>query len=380
MANVSKLLFCSNKICFLDNLNLEAAERALLREARTTIRARLKQRFSEVSRERFGIAVAPRFYTQGSYAYKTINEPAHVPPQQIDLDDGCYLPLTFVKGEKPSKAASAFFEVVDGALEELGAAKGWTFVQKATCARLVIARNAHVDVPLYAIPDQEFLTLEKAAEARKLVAADSLRGAVDRWDALPSNHVLLAHGEDDWVQSDPRKIHGWFVDAVELYGEPLRRVSRILKAWRDFHAPALDSLSSIILMACAWRAFEEVGRRNVPDRSDLALLEVVERMPDYLRGEINNPCDHNELLCRRLPDDARRIAVEKAEQLKVDLAAIIRNCSSPAEALVGMRNLFGDRVPNDISLISVTEAATAQVMRHEPRQVPAPIVGRSQSG
>jgi hypothetical protein len=380
MANVSKLLFCSDKVCFLANLDLGAREHTLLRDARKKIRARLKQSFSEVSRDKLGVVVAPRFYTQGSYAYKTINDPAHVPPQQMDLDDGCYLPLTFVKEARPSKAASAFFEVVDAALKDLAAEEGWTFVQKPTCARLVISRDAHVDVPLYAIPDREFLTLEKAAAARRLVAADSLRESVDRWEALPSNHVLLAHREDDWVQSDPRKIHAWFVDAVELYGERLRRACRFLKAWRDFHAPALDSLSSIILMACAWRAFEEVGRRNLPNRDDLALLEAVERLPGYLRGEIKNPSDDNELLCRRLSGDARRIAVERAEQLKAALAAVVRNCSSQVEAVVGMRNLFGDRIPDDASLVSVTEAATAQVMRHEPRQVPAPIVGRSQSG
>ena len=104
-------------------------------------------------------------------------------------------------------------------------------------------------------------------------------------------------------------------------------------------------------------------------------------MPDYLRAEINNPCDTNELLCVRLSDKARRIAVEKAEQLKSEFAGIVMNCSSPVDALDGMRKLFGDRIPNDAELlISVTEAATAQVMRHEPRQVPAPIVGRSQSG
>ena len=288
MANVSKLLFSSDKVCFLDNLELGAWEHVVLREARKTIRARLKQRFSEVSGEKLGTVVVPRFYTQGSYAYKTINNPAHVPPQQMDLDDGCYLPLTFVKEEKPSKAASAFFEVVDAALEELAAEQGWTFVQRPTCARLVISKNAHIDVPLYAIPDKEFLTLEKAVEARRIVAADSLRLSVDRWDALPSNHVLLAHRDDDWVKSDPRKIHSWFVGAVELYGERLRRVCRFLKAWRDFHAPALNSLSSIVLMACAWRAFEELGRRNIPNRDDLALLEVVNRMPGYLRGEIEN--------------------------------------------------------------------------------------------
>jgi hypothetical protein len=380
MANVSKLLFCGDKICFLDNIDLGARDHALLREARKKIRARLKQRFSEISREKLGATVAPRFYTQGSYAYKTINDPARVPPQQMDLDDGCYLPLTFVKEEKPSKAASTFFELVDAAFEELAAEEGWMFVKRPTCARLVISKKAHVDVPLYAIPDHEFLTLEKAAEARRLLAADSLHESVDRWEALPSNHVLLAHRDDDWLQSDPRKIHSWFVDAVELYGERLRRVCRFLKAWRDFHAPALDSLSSIILMACAWRAFEEVGRRNIPNRDDLALLEVVDKMPGYLRGEIKNPSDNDELLCRSLSGNARLIAVEKAEKLKVGFVAIVRDCSSQVEALAGMRDLFGDRIPNDANLVSVTEAATAQVMRHEPRQVPAPIVGRSQSG
>ena len=55
--------------------------------------------------------VEPRFFTQGSFSYKTINDPCWVPPQQMDLDDGCYLPLAFVKAAKPAAAAQAFFAV-----------------------------------------------------------------------------------------------------------------------------------------------------------------------------------------------------------------------------------------------------------------------------
>ena len=97
----------------------------------------------------------------------------------------------------------------------------WRFETKPTCARLVIAINAHIDVPLYAIPDDEFETLEKAAIAR----ADSTGMTLDEarvvsWSELPRDKVLLAHREDDWKVSDPREIADWFKDAVDHYGPP----------------------------------------------------------------------------------------------------------------------------------------------------------------
>ena len=192
--------------------------------------------------------------------------------------------------------------------------------------------------------------------------------------------MLLAHREDDWVSSDPRRIHRWFVGAVDLHGERLRRVCRYLKAWRDHHSPELAPLSSIILMACACRAFDEVGRPNMPERDDLAMLKVVERLPDYMRGEIENPSDRAEKLCSRLSDEARRDAVAKAESLKAEMGAIIGKCVSESQAIEGMRELLGARIPNDVSLVSVAESATVEVLRNPPRHVPAPTVGRSQSG
>lgn len=272
MANVSKLLHTTtDPETFLENLTLDASDSEKLRVARRDIRAFLKEWFATQSRQRLGVVIEPRFFTQGSVSYKTINNPIYVPKQQMDMDDGCYLPLNFVRGAQPSDAASLFFNFVDEALRQLAKEKGWRFVEKPTCCRLVIADDAHVDVPLYAIPDREFQSLEKATHARadtvfREMAADTAL----RWEDLPPDTVLLAHRENDWIASDPRKIRRWFLDAVEVHGEILRRVCRYLKGWRDYNHPTLDGVSSIILMACAFEVFEEVGARDMPSREDLA--------------------------------------------------------------------------------------------------------------
>src|SRR5260370_13448828 len=121
------------------------------------------------------------------------------------------------------------------------------------------------------------------------MAGDARGDSEDRWDTLPSDCVLLAHREDDWISSDPRKIHDWFIDAIHIYGSVLRRVCRYLKAWRDHNQPHLDDVSSILLMVCASQAYEHLGRPNVPSRDDLALLRVAARLPRLLAGSVYNP-------------------------------------------------------------------------------------------
>ncbi len=121
MANVSKLLYTTtDPESFLENLNAEDGD---LKAAKAKIRGHLREAFSKTSRDLFGQEVCPRFFTQGSSSYKTLNDPAWPPSQQKDLDDGCYLPLSFVKGEQPSKAAEQFFKFVDAVLGELAKAE-----------------------------------------------------------------------------------------------------------------------------------------------------------------------------------------------------------------------------------------------------------------
>lgn len=383
MANVSKLLHTTtDEETFLENLTIDRADDAKLRDARREVRAYLKERFAEQSRQKFGMVVEPRFFTQGSFSYRTINSPVYVPQQQMDMDDGCYLPLNFVRGAEPNDAAEFYFAFVDDALRCLAKEKRWLYVEKPTCCRLIIAHNAHIDVPLYAIPDREFHTLEKAARAQA-DAALSETAAQDtalRWEDLPPDSVLLAHREKNWIASDPRKIRKWFVEAVDVHGEIMRRVCRYLKGWRDYNHPTLDGVSSIILMACAFEVFEEVGRRDMPTREDLALLKVLNRLPGLLGGPVLNPADRSEQLDARLDDEQRKAAIAAARRLHSKLQEAVHHSTSCRDAIAAMQAEFGDRIPNRPDLVSITEAARAEVRSHAPKTMVAPTVGRSTSG
>ncbi|GJE04173.1 CBASS cGAMP synthase [Methylobacterium isbiliense] len=390
MANASKLLHTeTDSENYLANLKPEDSR---IREARTKIRVHLREAFEASSEEMFGRPVRPRFFTQGSFAYKTLNDPAHPPGQQMDLDDGCYLPLSFVRGTRPSTAAEKFFEFVDAALDDLAEREGWGRESKPTCCRIVIGYDSHVDIPLYAIPDDQFRLLEDR-RSRAANASAGLAEKKDSWDDLPSDEVLLAHRDEGWKESDPRKIHKWFTDAVEnLYGERLRRDSRYLKAWRDHER--LDDLkvSSILLMACAWLAYGEIGWRELPAREDERLLRVVELVPGYVRGTVPNPACTDEDL-NRIPQQSREEVVDAFENLAALLRQVVDGCEDAREAVRLLRRAFGERVPDRPDLVSVAPAATtglasppvvrsaaATVAAQPKRIVAAPDVGRSRSG
>lgn len=375
MANVAKLLYSTvTDESYL--LNLEADD-SLLKQAKTTIRDHLRQAFAGAGDEMFGQPVRPKFFTQGSSAYKTLNDPAWPPGQQKDLDDGCYLPLSFVRGDKPSSAAAAFFEFVDGALEELAEREGWVHKKKPTCSRLIISDDAHVDVPLYAIPDREFQRLQETAAMNKSASMHDQRSRPDTWEALPSDAVLLAHREEDWIESDPRKIHDWFEDSVERFKERLRRDCRYIKGWRDHHELDDHRVTSILLMACVYYAYEDIRGPFLPDREDERLLAVVERLPKYVKGVVPNPACKTEDL-NRIPVESRALVVRSLEELAARLRHAIKHAQKEQEAVDAMIEGFGSRIPNRPDLVAVTAAAT--VLCYPKKVVAAPEVGRSQSG
>ena len=132
-------------------------------------------------------------------------------------------------------ASALFFEATEAALAPLVKDKKiWRMSPKPTCIRIEISDFAHIDIPLYAIPDEDFVLLKESMEARGYAALTyAMDSAKDRWTALPTDHVLLAHREEDWIKSDPRAMKEWFVQAVEDHGPQLRRVVRYLKAFRD---------------------------------------------------------------------------------------------------------------------------------------------------
>lgn len=234
MLNLSPLFFTTldDESCMHDELDLTPEQRAWIASARTDVRDCLRTGIPGVlSASGYTEDVPqPRFFTQGSWAYKTLNSPAQR-PQQADVDDGCYLPMSFVSQTKrPSTATTVFFAAAEEALKPLVEEKRWKLVtDKPTCIRIVIAAYAHIDIPLYAIPDEEFVMLAKASMER--YGYDSLTEAVnmaerDAWTALPADEVLLAHRECNWMRSDPRPVKEWFLGEVDAKGEQFRRVVR----------------------------------------------------------------------------------------------------------------------------------------------------------
>lgn len=385
MSDLSKLLHgARDGASFLEKLDLQAEEASTLEAARRDVRVVLRDAFNREARNRFGETVSPRFFTQGSYAYRTLNRPAHPPQQQKDLDDGVYLPLTFVKEAGPSRAADVYFKFVDEVLTALCAERRWQFDTRATCARLTIAADAHLDVPLYAIPDVQFATLSKSVVAKAAFTDDSgfdfmdaRRAKIENWDALPSDQVLLAHREEDWKVSDPRKIHEWFLNAVDRYGEQLRRMSRYLKAWRDEKGRLIGGLNSICLMVCAFEAYRRLNGA-VDKRDDRALLEVARALPQLLAGPIENPTDPAERLCAKLAPEERRRAIALAQALAGHVDAALK-ASDPWQSIRNLQESLGPRIPNRPDLVT-SESVVAIIRREPARVVAAPVVGHSISG
>jgi len=378
MLNLSTLFHTSaeDKDSFLDNLDLTEKEKAQLEAARVDIRNCLREGIPAVleSQGFEGEIPKPRFFTQGSWSYKTLNAPAKE-PQQADLDDGAYLPMTFVKQTKrPSTASKIFFTAAEEALRPLVAKNGWSIDdRKDTCIRIEISKKAHIDIPLYAIPDEEFMLLKASLEHRGYDLHDdvAIKAERDVWDALPAESVLLAHRKEDWKKSDPRPLRDWFVGEVEVKGTQLRRIVRYLKAYRDWRWQE-GGPTSILLMATAAPLFDAQHGRD-----DTALLNVVSGMAASLRAGVANPTDANESLTARLGADK----VEEAALAFEDLEKFLRGaleCGNPEQACAWMINKFGDRFPNEPDWVKVSSVRDT-VAAVAPVPAASEIVGRNKS-
>ena len=380
MLNLSALFYTTdeNEVCLHAALNLELDQRAYIAEAKTDVRNCLRTGIPRVLKSKgYTNAVPqPRFFTQGSWAYKTLNAPAQA-PQQADVDDGCYLPLSFVsQTTRPSVAATVFFAVAEEALADLIKERQWKLItDKSTCIRIEISSFAHVDIPLYAIPDHEFMTLAKASAQLYgyLTFDEALRKAErDAWTALPRNSVLLAHREYDWMESDPRPVKEWFLAEVAARGEQLRRVVRYLKAFRDWRW-SNGGPTSILLMAAAAPLFEKRDRRD-----DLALLDVVTALPAKLRGGVKNPVDDNESLTKRFGEERVEEAAKQFEAFEKMLRGAL-DAGNEAQACRWMIAEFGPRFPNMPDRVKVVSVA-ATIASAPATAGPSELVGRTKAG
>ncbi len=172
--NLHKVFFeAPVRIDFLSRLSVPDRDEQALREARDLIRATLRIGFASWQ-DKFDRRVIlnetalrksvpdpklrPKFRMQGSAFYHTLNDPAQQPPQRIDYDDGVYLPISFLADTgNPVLASAGYFRLVETVLAPLCDRKGWKLcTDKSSCVRVILDDRAHIDLPLYAIPDQEF--------------------------------------------------------------------------------------------------------------------------------------------------------------------------------------------------------------------------------
>lgn len=386
MLNLSALFYteAESEPCLFGNLNLRDDDRKNIAEAKNEVRMALRDGIPRVyvAEGHPGDVPQPRFFTQGSWAYKTLNAPAQR-PQQADVDDGCYLPLSFLnQTDSPSIAADVFFGVAEKALADLVKEKGWKLSGKPTCIRVEINELAHIDIPLYAIPDNEFETLVKAESIRRgTLDGIAVEAAMDSWEDLPKTKVLLAHREEGWMHSDPRPVKEWFVDQVATRGEQLRRVVRYIKAYRDWTWKS-GGPSSILLMAAAAPLFVKQDRRD-----DQALVEVVKQLPAALRKGVGNPINPKESLTDRLRVASDEVdLVEQAALRFEDLGQRLQaalDAGSAEQACTWLQELFGQRFPDRPDRVKVGAVASgvAAVIASSPAIAgPSELIGRTRAG
>jgi hypothetical protein len=371
--NLHKLFSGAPEKDYISALAVGTQKEGSLRAARDEIRATIRSALGNLAQfARVNLfeasasasrSLQPKFRMQGSFSYRTCNDPAQKPPQEVDLDDGLFVAVSYLQANghaaRPVLLSKGLFEIVEQTLAPLCEKKGWQLQQKPSCVRVRLNQDAHVDIALYSIPDSEYTTLvEKevlAADAatrdslQKRLASDELPDEIYR--RLAHSQIMLAHRVEGWKPSDPRKLDEWFRQAVVENGEHLRRVCRYLKGWRDYQWTECR-LSSIVLMAAVVEAFRrhpELAKAET--RDDKSLLSVCEELSSILSRPIANPVVPGQWLDENWSPEFRAEYVKAAQQL----LGYVRSATSNGNAVIAIAELqsgFGERIPDDPKLIA----------------------------
>jgi hypothetical protein len=361
MLKLNRLLFATAEEVFIDCIEPTKAQRDVLFTAKNEIRDHLRPRIREATTKALGMdrAVTPRFRTQGSWSYKTCVQPAWHPPQEMDWDFGVYLPVSvWEDGGPPHAMAKLYFKLVEGLLQDLCKEKGWKLYSgKDTCIRVQINAWAHVDIPLYAAPEGQFVQIVKRGAfdaARTLDAREALVAnfaeedfTLQQWEDMVD--IMMATRAGEWKPSDPEEVSRWFLDRIEEHTEQLRRVCRYLKAWRDLHWKVGDGPTSVCIMIAVAQTFEPHRGRD-----DLALERAARALATTLKGDVREPAiaDGKEDFNKRLDEEGRQVASARAATLASQIqAARLKASYLAGDAIDILRGQLGGRVPYRTDLV-----------------------------
>ena len=328
-----------------------------------------------------------RFLRQGGTVYKTDISPAFTPPQQSDLDDGIYVRTSFLSHDMPGLASEKFFKLVEDALRPLCDKKGWILKKKKTCVRVELDSRKHIDLPLYAIPDEEFVTLEKSIQDATGFslnsASDQILNIFDRYQNLriPTDRIMLAHREKGWIHSDPRALHDWFEEQFSRFGPQLRRQCRYLKGWRDF-AFETGGPSSVALMVCVANTYRlgKVTAEN--NRDDLAFLEIAKNLPMMFSEKITNPVLSDADALNVWNDVELQANLNAARQLSTTINGALSGHYHSGITVDRLREALGERVPDRPDLVKAFSKAPEIMLGTTAAVVTSPLsaTARTTSG
>ncbi|MDO3388143.1 CBASS cGAMP synthase [Gilvimarinus sp. SDUM040013] len=361
----------------LRQLNLPEDEDRSLQSAARELKTALREGIHEVNKSGnlpFKLAT-PLFVIQGSQAYGTLNN-VDKPGQSLDIDMGMYLPFSNLgDGEAGRTATKIYHEIVDRILEQhirTHRHGKWRMPtpdkRKPTCARVILDSKTHIDIPLYAYPDDGKEHIRSSVAAASLIfnedsrefisfgaSPDFMAEAKFLTDNVEPTVIHLAHKDEGWLASDSIALRNWVLAEFDRLGPVIRPICRYIKAWREEVWPSGGGPSSIFLLAQAIQIYPE----DTEGMTHCEILKyVVDRLPQSLDEAVNVPCptpdnpEATEDLRARISDEnllAYRNSFEILKR-KFMLAKVV----AKTEANDKLIELFGSRIPNAPDLI-VTE-------------------------
>ncbi|MDX7937590.1 CBASS cGAMP synthase [Acinetobacter baumannii] len=376
----------------------------LLKSCQKKVRNKLEKALKDKYNE------TPKFRVQGSFAYGTCNIPAQPHQgQELDLDYGAYLPVrvfTLNTEGTPDSAEEAknYIDVTFNALKELCEENsGWKLERKPSCLRIYgVAPHAHMDVPLYAVPNEMFDELE----SQHALVMDSMQKATptslqekyagrsiglesyetDFMQEISENESLIdlnsidmihmAKDDGTWFPSDCEKVREWFKRQCAKYpnnGRQLRFIARYLKGWRDQQWDEKGPTSIVLMIAAVKNYIYCMGR------DDLALLSVTANLDTVLANNIyvSDMEDHEEEDFNRSNSSQRIENARAARMLHSNLTSSQTIGLNDGKAsLEILTSLFGIRIPKDTSLIRQDHESSQDPIA---KVINAPAVQRNSS-
>lgn len=369
-------VFVDREVGFKKKITPTEQDLNFFTQVKKVAKSHLKTKIKEFLENQGVVGIAPKFRIQGSWAYGTCNLPAKQ-GQEMDFDYGVYLPIRAFEGFDPDAGASEqaknYFEQVELMMKDLCYQNNWQLDTSApsSCIRIKIRHNAHMDIPLYAVPDDMFDALEERNDLQlSLDSAIPIQESLNysEWtfedfniklffeESLMDKNIQMIHmarRDGTWQESDCELIRKWFADklkSLENHGQQLRAICRYLKAWRDWQfADKSFQPSSILLMIIACKHYQYHQYRD-----DLALLSVLEKLPDTLNGNVyENIEEHESEDFNRMKPHERPIARQYAYMLYQRFMASL-NDSDKSKVLNYIEKEWGNRIPQDASLIETS--------------------------